>query len=111
MALHSYFQDSSSVQHNSCCAFALHRGTSVLLPLVSTDSAAVHTACRGASAAYYPPDEKVKIAATELAILFLKSCLLHASPLQHASLQGTSLLTRISTSVDLVNISRQFCLM
>lgn len=40
MALHSYFQD-SSLQHNSCCAFAFCVGTLVSLPLISTGSAAV----------------------------------------------------------------------
>lgn len=65
----------------------------------------------GVSVACCHPGKKVRTAATELEILFLKSCLLHVSPLQHASLRGTSLLTHISTSVDLVSISRQFCLM
>lgn len=40
IALHSYFQDNSSL-HYFCCAFAFCVGTSVSLPLISTGSAAV----------------------------------------------------------------------
>lgn len=65
----------------------------------------------GVSGACCHPIKKVRTAVTELEILFLKSCLLHVSALPHASLWGMSLLTHISTSVDLVSISRQFCLM
>lgn len=109
MALHSYIQDNSNLQHSCFCAFAFRVGTSASLPLIwqcwySHPHWGVSVPCCHSG-------KKVRTAATELEILFLKSCLMHVSPLQHANLWGTSLLTHISTSADLVSISRQFCLM